>query len=176
MKTPARIHTALILAVMAGVLLSGCAQFHPVGIIAGTSTAGEVQARMGDPAEKLSTANGDSVWYYPGGRIGRQTYALRIGANGVVQEVDQRLTEANVNKIIAEKTTMKEVRELMGPPHHVTYFDLSKYTSWEYPMIPGSPSDWRILWVNFSEDGLVRQVLYMRDPETDYISPEGDWP
>jgi outer membrane protein assembly factor BamE (lipoprotein component of BamABCDE complex) len=161
---------------MAVALLSGCAQFHPVGIVSGTSTAAEVQSRMGEPAEKASLGNGDSVWYYAGGRIARQTYAVQFGANGVVQAVDQRLTEENVNRIIAEKTTMKEVRELMGPPHHVTYFELSKFTSWEYPMIPGSPSDWRILWVNFSDDGVVRQVLYMRDPEADYINPEGDWP
>lgn len=167
---------AFVTAMAVAALLSGCAQFYPVGIVPGTSTASDVQARMGEPAERASQANGDSFWYYAGGRIARQTYAVHIGANGVVQAVDQRLTEENVNRIIAEKTTMKEVRELMGPPNYVTYFDLSKYTSWEFPMIPGSPSDWRILWVNFSEDGVVRQVLYMRDPEADYINPEGDWP
>lgn len=178
MKILARIQTALPTwaALTAALLLSGCAQFHPVGIVVGTSSTGEVQARMGEPTERASQGNGDSVWYYAGGRIARQTYAVRIDATGVVREVEQRLTEANVNRIVAEKTTMKEVRELMGPPYHVTYFDLSKYTSWEYPMIPGSPSDWRILWVNFSDDGVVRQVLYMRDPEADYINPEGDWP
>lgn len=176
MKIPIRLRTtASILAILAGMLLSGCAQFHPVGIVAGTSTSGDVRARMGEPAEQISTANGGSIWYYTSGRIARQTYAVNIGANGVVQAVDQRLTEENVNRIIAEKTTMKEVRELMGPPYHVTYFSLSKYTSWEYPMIPGSPSGWMILWVNFSDDGVVRQVLYMRDPEVDYINPEGDW-
>ncbi len=164
-----------VTAMAAAVLLSGCAQFYPVGIVAGTSTAGDVSARMGEPAEKISQGNGDSVWYYPGGRMGRQTFALRIGANGVVGTVEERLTEANVNKIVADKTTMKEVRELMGPPSHVAFFPLKQHTSWEYPMIPGNPSYWMILWVNFSEDGIVREVLYMRDPEKDYMNPGDEW-
>lgn len=163
---------SLIAAVAAAALVSGCANF---AAIAPGMPASEVQARVGEPAEKLAQANGDSVWYYPGGRYGRQTYAVRVDSGGTVREVEGRLTEANVGRIVADKTTMKEVRELMGPPSQVAYFPSSQYTSWEYPMIPGSPSDWMILWVNFTDDGVVRQVLYMRDPEKDYLEPGDDW-
>jgi hypothetical protein len=166
--------TSYALLLAASVLVSGCAQFAFSGFGPGTS-ASDIQAKNGEPAERVSEANGDSVWYYPSGKIGRQTYAVRVGNDGRVRDVEQRLTEQNVQKIVADKTTIKEVRELMGPPSQVAYFPWKKYTSWEYPMMPGRPSDWRMLWVNFTEDGIVREVQYMRDPEADYISPDGGW-
>jgi len=166
--------SGIVAILAAAALASGCAGFGAAGVAPG-STVADVERALGLPNTKLAQANGDSVWFYPGGRHGRQTYAVRVGSDGVVRDIEQRLTENNIQKIVADKTTIKEVRELMGPPYQVAYFPLKQHTSWEYPMVFGSISDWMILWVNFSDDGVVREVLYMRDPEKDWIEPGGDW-
>lgn len=153
-------------------LLAGCSTFNPSRIVPGTSTAGDVTANMGEPAEKLAEASGDSVWFYPWGRLGRQTWAIRVGADGTVRSVEQRLTEANIKRIEPGKTTIKEVRELMGPPWYSTYYPQRQLHTWTYPMFPGPIMDWMVLWVDFDDAGVVRSAIYTRDPEQNTYSTD----
>lgn len=153
-------------------LLAGCSTFGGSHLVPGTSTAAEVEATMGVPAEKLAVAGGDNVWFYPGGRLLRETYAVRIGANGVVRSVEQRLTEENIKKIVPGTTTIQEVRALMGPPSHVAHYPLKQLNSWTYPMVPGSILDWMVLWVEHDDSGIVRSAVYTIDPERNSFSTD----
>lgn len=142
-------------------LLSGCASYSGSSLVAGKSTAAEVESLMGKPAERVETPGGGAVLYYPRGPAGRETYAVVLGADGKVQAVEQRLTDANIAKLVVGTTTTKEVRELFGPPSRTARFPRLQRDVWEYPMDPISMPF--LLLVQFSSDGIVREVFKMKD-------------
>ncbi|MEW6687673.1 MAG: hypothetical protein AB1452_01150 [Pseudomonadota bacterium] len=146
----------------AAVLLAGCASYDGRGLVPGKSTSGDVQALMGSPAERLASADGGSVWYYPRNPAGLHTYAVRIGPDGVMRGIEQRLTVENMGKLVAGTTTAKQVRELLGPPWRVTRLERQRRDVWEYSMYD-AVQDEHFLYVQFSGDGLVREVLLLRD-------------
>jgi len=156
--------------ILTTVLLAGCASYDGRGLVPGRSTAAEVQQLMGPPAEKIAADKGETVWFYPRNPAGRHTYAVSVAADGVVRGVDQRLTVDNMQKLIANTTSAKEVRALFGPPYRVTRMDRQDRDVWEYRMfnpiqIPHN------LFVQYSPDGIVREVLFLRDPSQDIPGP-----
>jgi outer membrane protein assembly factor BamE (lipoprotein component of BamABCDE complex) len=155
-------------AVALAVLLAGCASYSGSNLIPGKSTSAEVQASMGVPAEKLTQPGGDSVWYYPRGPQGRQTFAVTLSPDGVVRGVDQRLTITNVAKLVPGSSTAKDVRELLGPPPIVRPFPRLQRNVWVYPM--QLVEERRILWVQFSYDDIAREITESHDLESDPIS------
>jgi hypothetical protein len=155
-------------AVALAALLTGCAGYSGSDLIAGKSTAAEVQASMGVPAEKLALPGGDSVWYYPHGPQGRHTFAVTLGPDGVLRGIDQRLTMANVAKLVQGSSTAKEVRELLGPPATVRPFPRLQRYVWIYPM--QLVEERRILWVQFSSDDIAREIIETHDLESDPAS------
>src|SRR5450759_815116 len=80
---------------LAACLISGCASYSGSSLVAGKSTAAEVEALMGQPADRVEKPGGGSALYYPRGPFGRETYVVSLGADGKVQAVEQRLTDAN---------------------------------------------------------------------------------
>jgi outer membrane protein assembly factor BamE (lipoprotein component of BamABCDE complex) len=145
-------------------LFAGCASYSGSNLVAGSSTEAQVEASMGRPA--MVAHVGDETWlYYPRGEFARQTFVARIGPNGVLRGIEQRLTVANISKIQIGKSNMEDVRLLLGPPQQVTYFPLSKLTAWEYKILDNPIK--RELDVEFSADGIVRQVLLLYDHEYD---------
>lgn len=155
---------APLYAALAGLLLAGCAGYSGSDLIAGKSTAAEVVKSMGEPSAKSASADG-SVWLYPRGPEGRQTYAVTLGKDGVLRSIEQRLTRANVYKLIAGTTTSAQVRELLGPPGSISSNSRLAREVWEYKML--EEPNLMILWVQFSTDGIVREVMYTHDPEMD---------
>jgi hypothetical protein len=149
---------------LAACLLSGCASYSGSSLRAGQSTAADAEALMGKPAERVEKPGGGSVLYYPRGPAGRETYAVSVGADGKVQAVEQRLTDENIAKVVRGTWTTREVRELFGPPSFTTRLPRLERDVWEYPMDHISAP--KILLVQFSYDGIVREVFKM----TDYIS------
>jgi hypothetical protein len=125
---------------------------------------------MGKPAERIAQPDGGSVWFYPQAPLGRHTYAVRLGPDGVVRAVDQRLTRANVAKLVAGTSTQKDVRELFGPPYSVTRFPRQARLVWEYKLL--DYEELRVLWVQFSDDGIVREVLEGHDWAADPPLPD----
>ena len=146
---------------LAAALIAGCASYSGKGLIPGTSTAADVEALMGRPAERIAKPDGSSVLYYPHAPVGRETYAVSIGADGKVQAVEQRLTDANIAKLVLGTTTAREVRELFGSPWKTTNFSRLQRDVWEYPMDPVAMP--YILYVQFSSDGIVREAFKLRD-------------
>jgi hypothetical protein len=153
--------TAYLAICLAACLISGCASYSGSSLIPGKSTTAEVEALMGQPTERLEKPGGGSVLYYPRGPVGRASYAVSIGADGKVQAVEQRLTDANIAKLVPGTSTTREVRELFGPPSATTHFWRLQRDVWEYPMDPLSAP--YVLYVQFSADGIVREVYKMKD-------------
>jgi hypothetical protein len=156
-------HTTKLMAAMA-VFLAGCASYNGAGLIPGKSTTAEIQATMGAPDERHSVG-GETVWWYPRGPMGFHTYAVRVGSDGVLKAIEQRLTVENVTHIVANTWTKKEVRELFGPPFMVSTLPRLEREVWEYQLLEVD-FKWK-LWVQFSPDGVVREVLKMRHPDMD---------
>jgi len=154
--------TASILTALA--LLAGCASFSGSSLVPGKSTRAEVEATMGRPAEVLSRPNGDTLLYYSRLPFGREIYVATVGADGMLRGIDQRLTRQNIARV-ASGTQAKEVRELLGPPFRVVRMARMERDVWEYPW--REIEDRRILWVQFSNDGQVREVIEMHDYESD---------
>ena len=151
---------------LAAALLQGCASYDGRGLVPGKSAAGEVEALMGAPAEKLAEANGDSVWFYPRNPTGPHSYAVRIGRDGVLRSIEQRLTVENLHKLMLDTTTAKQVRELLGPPWRVGRLERQQRDVWEYYMYDAVQVE-HFLYVQFSGDGVVREVLLLRDLRND---------
>jgi len=158
-------------ALVAAMLAAACASFDGRALVAGKSTAAEVEAQMGPPTERISLPNGDSVLYFSRQPAGRAMYAATIGPDGVMKSVEQRITRQNMAKILVGIWTKKEVRELLGPPALAGRLELKPREWWEYKFREYPDYEYRVLWVQFSEDGVVREVLDMRDPE--FIRPAG---
>jgi hypothetical protein len=166
--------TLRIATYLASALLLGCASYSGRGLVPGQSTAADVEALMGKPAERIETPGGGSVLYYPRGPYGRQTYAVVLRADGKVQAVEQRLTDENIAKLVTGTTTSKQVREIFGPPPKTTSIPRLQRDVWEYPM--DNMTQPRILYVQISADGIVREVLKMEDYSAEAPSGSGDMP
>jgi hypothetical protein len=158
---------ALISAVL--ILLGGCAAINGHGLVPGQSTAKDVEALMGAPADRITVSGGDTVWYYPRQPFGRETYAVRLTSAGVVRSVDQLLTEQNLKNLVPGVTTGSQVREILGPPWKISRLDRVQRDVWEYNMINATGWDY-FLYVQLSGDGIVREVLLLKD----YTKEMGD--
>ena len=154
----------LWLAVAAAALLQGCASYDGSLLVPGRSTAAEVKATMGEPSEVVSRG-GESTWVFSRGPLGFHVYAVRIGPDGVMRSIEQRLTVENVRRIVPGRTTRAEVRELFGPPFEETRLPRLARDVWEYQLLD-VVFRWK-LWIQFSDDGVVREVLQMRHPDED---------
>lgn len=150
--------------IAAAALAAGCttASYDGRGLVAGKSDAKEVEALMGQPAERIGTAGGDSVWFYPRNPGGLHTFAVRLDAQGIVREVDQRLTLDNLAKLAPGTSTAAQVREVLGPPWQVSRMARQQRDVWSYRMDNGLFVE-HDLYVQFSFDGIVREVLMLQD-------------
>ena len=153
---------SFFLLVAAAALASGCASYSGRGLIAGKSDAKEVEALMGTPAERITLAGGDSVWFYPQNPNGLHTFAARLNPQGILQQIDQRLTVENLAKLVPGQSTAAQVRELLGPPWQVTHMARQQRDVWHYRMEDGAMVR-HDLYVQMSADGLVREVIMLRD-------------
>lgn len=139
------------MAIICTLLVGGCVSNGGSDLIPGRSNVAAVEAKWGKPAEMLALAGGARVSYYP---RGRQTFAVTLGADNVVRSIEQRLDDEYFRRIAPGSTTMKEVRELLGPPDHIARYERLKHTVWEYRI-----AQRRQFIVYFSDDGIVRDVL-----------------
>jgi plastocyanin len=145
-------------------LLAGCASYDGSSLVPGKSTGADIQATMGAPDERQASP-GETVWWYPRGPSGWHSYAVHVGSDGILKRIEQRLTVENVKKVAANTWTKKEVRELFGPPFLVSSLPRLQREVWEYQLLEVD-FKWK-LWVQFSPDGVVREVLQVRHPDMD---------
>ena len=146
-----------IIAVAAILALAGCASYDGHTLVASKSTAADVETLMGAPAERLERAGGEKVWFYP--RM-RETYAVVIGQDNLVRAVEPRRTRENFAKMLPG-TPVKQVRELLGPPERIVRMDNQQRDVLEY--LYRYYDEYRVVWVQLSYDGAVKEVLDMLD-------------
>ena len=147
-------------------VLAGCASVTGSGLVPGQSTAQDVQAQMGKPAEQLKAADGDTIWFYPNQPFGRTTYAVRVAPDGRVRSVEQLLSEENVRKVVPGVTTRAQVREMFGPPYESSRFERQQREVWTYTMYNAARDEF-FLHVQMSNDGIVREVMMLEDRHKD---------
>lgn len=154
-------------------LVAGCASYDGRGLLPGGSTGAQVEALMGTPSAKVSRPDGSTVLYFSRNPVGRHAYAVTLGPDGVMRSIDQRLTLANINKLVAGKTTSAEARDLFGPPNpsSVGYLPLMQRDVWEYKWL--DYDDRRVIWLHFSRDGVLREVINSHDFGADEPSGAG---
>ena len=142
-------------------LAAGCASRN---LVPGQSTAAEVEAAMGRAAEKRPGAGGETVYYYPQLPWGYASYAARIGADGRLIAVEQRLTLDNINRVKTGATRLDQVRDLLGPPYEPMKQARTGMEIWTYPMrVPGHPTPKWFL-VHIAPDGVVSETYLIDDP------------
>ena len=148
------------LLLLAAFSLAGCATGP--NLVPGQSTAADVEARH--PAEKR-VVGGETVYYFPQHPWGYRSDAARVGADGKLIAVEQRLTEQNLKKVVRDKTTGSEVRDLLGPPYEPQRVERMDRDIWTYPMrIGGAPTPkWFLVQMSLA-DGIVRETYLMDDP------------
>ncbi len=159
-----------LIACFAALLLAGCASYDGRGLVAGSSTVKDVEAVMGQPHEKLTVAGGDSIWFYSRQPFGRRIFAVRLAPDGTLRGIEQTLTRENVFKIRANVDTQKDARERLGPPWQVGRMTRQERDTWEYWMWEFEYWPKRLI-VQFSYDGIVREVMILRDPMEDGGAP-----
>jgi hypothetical protein len=145
-------------------LIAGCASFVGRGLVVGQSTIAEVEAVMGAAADKRPGAGGETVYYFPRLPWGYETYAARIGPDGKLVALEQRLTPENIEKLKPGVTRAGEVLDLLGPPFEPMKQASSGNEIWSYPMrIPGYPIP-RWFLAHVSPDGVLRETHMIDDP------------
>ena len=154
MRTLAAIGFALV-------VLGGCASFDGRGLVPGKSTAAEAEALMGPPAQVLPLPEGGKALYFSRMPEGRAVFEVDVNAQGVVTSIEQKLTRLHIWQLANGASTKDDVLKLFGPPGRRSYLNLSQREVWEYKY--QDYQDLRILYVQFSGDGVVREVLDLRD-------------
>src|SRR5438445_2610289 len=78
---------------MACVFLSGCASYDGRGLVPGQSTEAQVEALMGPSVDRRSGPQGETHVYYSRMPYGGEVYVARIGPDGKLKAMEQRLSE-----------------------------------------------------------------------------------
>ena len=156
-----------MIAVAVVLLGAGCAGTDAGSrLVPGQSTAAEVEQAMGKVAERMPGPDGESVLWFPSQPYGRVSYAARIGKDGKLVSVEQRLTPEYLAHIQPGKSTKDEVRAILGPPWRIDPFPRMQREAWTYAAQGMNPQQYV---VQFSNDGIVRERFSIDDP--DFVRP-----
>jgi hypothetical protein len=156
-----------IFAIATILLAAGCASFDGRGLIPGKSTQEEVEALMGAPAHRVTLPNGDTARYFSRLPEGRAVYVVTVGPDGVMKSIEQRLVRSNLKLVSPGTSTKNDVRDLFGPPSHEGRLERQGRTWWAYKYVDYDQR--REFWVQYSDDGVVREMFDMIDNEQDDI-------
>jgi len=95
--------------------LAGCRDSSGRGLVPGQSSAEEVEALMAPRADTRQGPGGETVRYYSRLPYAGETYAARIGSDGKLRALEQRLTDENVAKLRPGVSRADEVRDSDRP-------------------------------------------------------------
>lgn len=143
-----------VLALLLLIFLAGCVS-DGRNLRPGAADAAAVRAEMGTPALIVALPDGGQAWFYPRGRVGRQTFRAELGPDGRLRNVEQVLDEAHFDRVIAHKTTREELLRMLGPPLlYESRGSLSKETIWEYTYYWYAQQPWLVRF-GIDDQGLV---------------------
>ena len=90
---------------------------------------------------------------------GSSDFVARIGGDGKLVALEQRLTEDNVKRMQAGTSTREDMRELFGPPTTVSDYPRQERQVWGYRMFAFDTSRGTVLYAQFSPDGVLREMF-----------------
>ena len=155
-----------VLALVAFLALAGCASFAGRGLDT-SSTAADVERVMGTPADRRQVG-GETWLYYPRQPFGRKVFVARLGSDGRLIAVEQRLTDENVARIVPNTTRAEDLRQLFGPPYSSMQVARMNRNIWTWHMRrygdPGIPAG---LSVQMTPDGVVREVYLLDESDSE---------
>ena len=129
----------------------------------GISTAQEVRERLGAPAAEWPEDDGSVTWEYPRGPEGTRCWMLTLNAGGVLQKIEQALTEENFVRI-QMGWSGEQVRRLLGKPAGEVKFPLKPEVVWEWRIAPVTPGNSAWFHVHFSPDGFAIRTSRREEP------------
>jgi hypothetical protein len=120
------------LAAIASILgLVGCGSSPMEQLKPGISTAQEIRSRLGAPGMEWPNADGGATWEYSGQPEGSQCWMLTLDARGVLQNLEQTLTDKHLARIEAGWTET-QVRRLLGKPRSEVKSERKPEVVWEW--------------------------------------------
>ncbi len=149
--------------------LAGCAGYDGRTLVPGQSTAADVEQLMGPVADKRAGPNGETVLWFPRLPAGRVSYAARVGADGKLVAVEQRLTQENFERLKRNESRADDVRDLLGPPSRLEPNPRQQRDVWTYEAQGIVP---QVMILQFSRDGVLREKYMIDDPAQ--VSPDGN--
>lgn len=148
-------------ALLLAIAIAGCA--GPGNLVPHQSTLTDVRAVMGNPTDIRRAPNGDQLWEYARGPMGTETYLIRADRDGRVISVTQLLTPEQFAKIVPNRTTRAEVRELLGRPSEERQLYSGLHWSWRVYVGP----QYGYFVVRFRPDDVVLEKYLLLDPSQD---------
>lgn len=151
-----------ILALAVVLLGAGCAGYDGGNLVPGVSTMAEVEKDMGPSKDKRAGPNGETILWFPRLPDGRVSYAARIGKDGKLIALEQRLTRANLELLKPGVSRENDVRDLLGPPQTIQWFERQQINAWSYNAQGIEP---QIYVVEVTKDGVVQKRYSYDDPQ-----------
>ena len=149
-----RLPTALLFA-----FLAGCASYSGSSLVPGQSSEDDVRIVMGEPALVREAPGGGQVLWYPRLPAARESFAVTVGADGILVSIEQRLTAQNIARLKPNESTADDVLDILGPPSAVYEYPRQQREAWEYPL--RTPPENMNLYVQLSPDHVVREVFQL---------------
>jgi outer membrane protein assembly factor BamE (lipoprotein component of BamABCDE complex) len=156
MKLPAWITTAV--AAVSAAFLPACDGINLRELRPGASTAAEVRARMGAPTAEHRNDDGSVTWEYSRQPNGIECHMLTIGADQVLQKIEQALSEASLAAVRAGQSR-DDVRRRLGKPAQINVFSNSAEEVWDWRVAGTTPLEEAHFHVHFDTgSGVVKRT------------------
>jgi hypothetical protein len=127
---------------------------HLAALKPGRATTRDIRERLGAPAAEWPNSDGGATWEYPRGPAGTQCWMLTLDHHGVLQKIEQALTEENFARI-EKGWSAGQVRRLLGRPASEAEFPLKPEMVWEWRIDATAPGTHTWFEVHFTPDGYV---------------------
>ena len=139
------------------VFLAACAGYSGRGLQPGVATEADVRRVMGEPTAVRKAPDGGQTLWYSKLPAGRESYAARLDPQGRLVSIEQRLADEHIAKLKPSASKADDVLDTLGPPYRI--FDVPHLSRkvYEYPL--NTVPDPRNLYVQISDDGVVREVM-----------------
>lgn len=142
-------------------VLAGCAM--PASIVPGSTTADELQKRLGQPTDKRANPAGGEFWEYAYGPFGTETWLFGVDRGQMVRSAEQLLTLKQLYRVVPGVSTEAQVRELLGKPRKITRF--REEVAWEW-RVDMSPNLGQFV-VRFDQKGVATGINVLVDISSD---------
>lgn len=157
----------MLLVAALALALIGCAGFGLAALKPGISTAQETRERLGLPAAEWPNSDGSVTWEYPTGPAGTRCWMLTLGKDGVLQKIEQALSEENFARI-EKGWSSEQVRRLLGKPAGKDNFPRMPEVVWEWRIEPTIPGNIAFFHVHFTPEGHVTRSSRREETPLEY--------